>query len=398
MRRAVDRYRAFLREPDVARLLATAFVTRMPIGMVSLAMLMHLREITGSFAFAGTAVGGYLVGMAAAAPVVGRLVDRIGLARPLQVTGAMQPIALAAVLFAIPLALSRPAITVLAALAGMFSPPISSLTRTLWRHRFDRDDERKIAFSVDSLLVELNFTIGPALVAVLLTVGTPAIAFGAAWLFAAAAVPLFLRSPAPRYWKAERGGRRHLLGPLTEPRLLLVYATGSAFTFSFGLLEVGYPGFAAAQGAPALGGVLIAICSIGSAIGAFAYGAIHLPLPVERQLPRITALMIVPIAAHALVASPWLLATLAFVAGLLMAPALTALTLLVTHHAPARYAAEAFTWSTACVVASVGAGTAAGGALIQASGPPAAFALAAAGVVVASLLGLALQPAAIRVD
>jgi MFS family permease len=309
----------------------------------------------------------------------------------------VQPAALALVLFAGPLGLSRAAIAACAIAAGLFAPPISSLTRTLWRHRFDRDDERRIAFAADSILVELNFTLGPALVALLLTIGTPGVAFFVAWLFAAAAAPLFLRSPAPRWWKAERGAARHLLGPLTEPRLLLVYATTAAYTFAFGLLEVGYPGVATAQGTPALGGVLIAICSIGSAVGGFAYGGIAWTLPVERQLPRLTAAMVLPVAAHAFVASPWLLAPLAFVAGLLMAPALTAVTLLVTHHAPARYATEAFTWSTACVVASVGAGMAAGGALIQASGPPAAFALATAGVAAASVLGLALRPPAIRV-
>jgi len=397
MKHLFSRYGAFLGQPGVVRLLVTAFVARMPIGMVSLALLMHLRDLTSSFAFAGAVVGGYLVAMAAAAPAIGRLVDRRGLAIPLVVTGIVQPLALGAVLFAGPLGLSRANIAACAAIAGAFAPPISVLARTLWRHRFDGDDERRIAFSFDSVLVELNFTLGPALVALLLAVATPAAALGAAWLFVAAAAPLFLSSPAPKYWKRVHEAERHLLGPLTEPRLLVVYATTSAFTFAFGLLEVGYPGFAAAIGAPAAGGVLIAICSIGSAIGGLAYGGIQSTLPVERQLPRITALMVPPLAAHALVASPWLLAPLAFCAGLLMAPALTAVTILVSHHAPARYATEAFTWSTACIVSSVGAGMAAGGALIQAWGPAAAFGTAAASVVLASLLGLLLQPPAVRV-
>ena len=397
MRRLFAPYRSFLGQPGVVRLLATAFVARMPIGMMSLALLMHVRELTGSFAFAGAAVGGYLVAMAVAAPAIGRLVDRKGLAVPLVVTGVVEPLALAAILFAGPLELPRTIIAACAMVAGAFAPPISVLTRTLWRHRFDREEDRRIAFSFDSVLVELNFTVGPALVALLLAIATPAVALGAAWLFVAAAAPLFLCSPAPGYWKRVHEGQRHLLGPLTEPRLLLVYATTSAFTFAFGLLEVGYPGVAAAIGVPPAGGLLIAVCSIGSAIDGLAYGGIHWSRPVERQLPRITALMVLPLAAHALTVSPWLLAPLAFGAGLLMAPALTAVTILVSHHAPERYATEAFTWSTACVISSVGAGTAAGGALIQAWGPPAAFGAAAASVAVASLLGLRLQPPVIRV-
>ncbi|TMG84489.1 MAG: MFS transporter, partial [Betaproteobacteria bacterium] len=75
MRRFLTHYEAFFRHPDVPRLLAMALVMRMPVGMMSLAMLMHLRELSGSFAFAGGMVGTYLVAMAASAPVQGRVID-----------------------------------------------------------------------------------------------------------------------------------------------------------------------------------------------------------------------------------------------------------------------------------------------------------------------------------
>ena len=88
MRRFLTHYAAFFRHPDVPRLLAMALVMRMPVGMMSLAMLMHLRELSGSFAFAGGMVGTYLVAMAASAPVQGRLIDRYGPRGALLVTGA----------------------------------------------------------------------------------------------------------------------------------------------------------------------------------------------------------------------------------------------------------------------------------------------------------------------
>ena len=95
-------------------------------------------------------------------------------------------------------------------------------------------------------------------------------------------------------------------------------------------------------------------------------------------------------AAHAFGTSPWLLAPLALLAGLLIAPSITALIMLVTHNAPIRYATEAFTWSTTCIVSGIGAGTAVGGQLIEHTGPRGAFALAAASTVVAALLALPL--------
>jgi MFS family permease len=386
------RYRAFLRLPDTIALMAVALVARMPIGMLSLALLMHLRDIGGSFATAGALVGGYLVASALAAPVLGRIIDRRGPRGVLRVTGTVQPAMLLLILFARPLDLKLPAIAALAVVAGAFMPPISVLTRTLWRHRFGEGDDRHTAFSVDAVLVELNFTLGPALIALLLATTTPAAAFAAAVFFATIAAPLFLRSPAQRYWRRERAGvQRHLLGPLTDPRLLHVYAITLGLAFALGLLEVGYPGFATGVGAPALGGVLIAINSAASAVGGLAYGGLGLHTPVERQLPRMLALLAVPIALHAFVASPWLLVVPAIAAGLLIAPSLTAISMLVAKHAPARYATEAFTWSMTSIVTGIGAGMATGGLLLESRGPAAAFALGAASALACAVLALRLR-------
>ncbi|HEV3241461.1 MAG TPA: MFS transporter [Casimicrobiaceae bacterium] len=387
----LSHYREFFKLPGVRRLLVTALVARMPVGMMSLALLMHLRELSGSFAFGGGIVGTYFVAMAASAPIQGRLADRYGPRGILLATGIVQPVALGLLLFAAPLHLSLTAVAPLAAIAGAFMPPISVLTRTLWRHRFERAEDRRTAFAVDSVLIEINFTIGPALVGMALLFGTPALAFGITWVVAASAAPLFVLSGAQRYWKSSAHEVHHLLGPLTEPRLLIAYATSTALTFSFGMLEVGYPGFAARAGMPALGGALLAICSVGSALGGVAYGGMHFALPLERQLPRLLLLMAVPFGAHAFAASAWVLAPLAFVAGLMIAPALTALSLLVTQYAPARYATEAFTWMSTCILIGVGAGMAVGGQLIEAVGPWGAFASAAAGGVVAALVSLPLQ-------
>jgi len=391
MQRFLKRYAAFFRLPDVVRLLAVVLVARMPIGIMSLALLMHLRALSGSFAFAGGVVGGYMVAMACAAPVIGRIVDRRGPRGVLIVLGIAQPILLGLILFAEALRLPFSAIAPVAALTGAFAPPISTVTRTLWRHRFDDDEDRRTAFAIDTVMIEFNFTIGPALIAVILLFGTPQAALAVAWIFASCAVPLFLLSPAPRYFRVTRDVERHLLGPLTEPRLLLVYATTAALTFMFGMIEVGYPGFATGLGTPALGGALLAFCSIGSAVGGFAYGGMHFLAPVERQLSRFLLAMVPPLVLQAWVSSAWLFVLLAFCCGLLIAPSLTALTLLVTRRAPERYATEAFTWLSTCVVIGIGAGMAAAGQLVEAVGASSAFAGAAAACLIATLLSLSLR-------
>ena len=393
---AAARYRTFLREPDVRLLLATALVTRLPVGMLALSLLLHVRALTGSFATAGATVGLYLGASAVMAPILGRVVDRRGPAPVLIATGLLCPAALAVLLAAQPLDLSSQAMMAVAVIAGAFLPPISVLTRTMWRYRFDDARERMLAFSIDGVLIELAFTVGPMLVAVLLAIGSATWAFAAAVGFATIAVPVFAWSPALKYWKRSRDEQRHLLGPLTEPRLLVVYLATFLFTFCLGLTEVGYPGYAAWLDAPALAGVLLAINSLGSAVGGLTYGAAHLRMQPDRQMTLILAAMAVPVAAQAALGSVWGIGALAFVAGTLIAPVFALSAMLVTTIAPPRYATEAFTWTSTCIVSGVGAGQALGGRLLEGPGYPAVFALAGAAALAAALVASTLTTRRLR--
>ncbi len=389
----VARYRAFFALPDVARLVAMALFARMPLGTQGLALLLHVRALSGSFAVAGLTVGTYLAATAVAAPLVGRIVDRIGPRTPLMITGVVCPLALMVLLAARPLHLAPALIYLTAAVAGAFAPPVTVLTRTLWRHRFDGNaDAQRTAFAVDSVLVELAFTLGPALVALLVALADATAAFAMAVGFATLAVPVFLASPATRYWRLEPGAERRLLGPLTAPRLLVVYATTGLLTVSLGLLEVGYPGYAAATGVTALAGVLLAVNSIGSAIGGLAYGGVRVPLAIERHLRGSLLLLALAIATQALAPGAWTLGVLAFVAGLFIAPSLIAVTMLVTANAPPRYATEAFTWSATCVVTGLGTGMALGGALVERFDARAVFLASALAALLSSAVALALRP------
>jgi MFS family permease len=389
VKRFLNKYVEFVRQPDVARLLLVALVTRMPVGMVGFAMLMFLRDSLGDFALAGSAVGINLVAMAAAAPVIGRLVDRRGPRGLLFVTGTVQPLALLATLASAKLGLPFAAIAACAGLAGAFASPITTLTRTTWRHRFEREEDRRTAFALDSVMIEINFTLGPAIVAILLATLGATVAFAIAIASVVVAFAVFLASPALRYFK--RGSpsvERHLLGPLTEPRLLLVFVAIFGLTLCFGLLEVGYPAYATALAAPALGGVLLAVNSLGSALGGAIYGGLHFRMPVERQFACAMGLMAIPVFLHAAVAAPLAFAVVAFFAGALISPSITAQSVLVSRLAPAHYATEAFTWSSTFIVSGIGAGMALGGYLVETTGLRSAFATGGAVVTTMAMLAL----------
>lgn len=397
MKRIATKYVEFVRQPDVARILGVALLSRMPIGMVGFSMLMFLREVMGNFALAGAAVGVNFVAMALAAPVIGRLIDMIGPRAPLLVTAAVQPLALAGVWWSAANAWPFAAIAFFAALSGAFASPITTLTRTIWRHRFEREEDRRTAFALDAVTIELNFTLGPALVAAMLaTVGTRT-AFAVSIAVVVFSMMIYMGSGVLALFRRVEAAERHLLGPLTEPRLWLVFVATFGLTFCFGILEVGYPAFATFLAAPALGGLLLAINSLGSAVGGMAYGGMHFRAPIERQFAVAMALMAVPLFLHAVFLQPAAFAVVAFLAGALIAPSITAQSVLVSRLAPAKYATEAFTWSSSFILAGIGAGMAAGGALVETAGLRPAF--AAGGLVMtamALLVLLALEPRGMR--
>jgi len=371
--RFLEKYVAFIRQPDVAKLLLVALLSRMPVGMGGFALLMFLRENLGDYARAGTAVGVQLVALAAAAPIMGRLIDRVGGRIPLIVTGTLQPLALLSILWATLAHMPYAVILGCAALSGIFATPITTLTRTAWRHRFQSEDDRRTAFALDAVMIEINFTIGPAIIAAILATAGATVAFATVIGFVVASVFIFFFSPALRYFKRGEPVERHMLGPLTEPRLLLVFISTFGLTMAFGLIEVGYPAFGTALAAPALAGILLSVNSIGSAIGGAIFGGLHLKMRIERQLATTMGLMSIPLMLHAIFQQPMVFGVVAFFCGLFIAPSIASQSVLVSRLAPAKYAAEAFTWSSCFIVSGLGAGMALGGLLVETTGLRSAF-------------------------
>ena len=361
----------------------------MPVGMMGLSMVMYLRESLGNFKVAGIVLGIYFFAMAIAAPVQGRIIDRIGPLLPLRITGVMEPVAfgffIAALWWHWPIA----TVFIFATLMGIFSPPITVLTRTLWRHRFQSDADRRMAFSVDSVLMEMNFTIGPALMGAILAFSNPRAAIVTAWVVLSLSIIAFLRSPALKYWQQEPPTERHLLGPLTEPKLILLFITVFGLTTACGLLEVGYPAYATALATPAFAGLLLALNSLGSAIGGAIYGGLHIKMSVERQFSLLLALFAAPLMLHGVIDNQLGFAVIAFVAGFTISPAFAAQTLMVSRLAPAKYATEAFTWAATFIVCGLGAGMAAAGSLSETVHVKAPFVVA--GLLMLSMAALALM-------
>jgi MFS family permease len=378
MRRFYQPYLDFLKLPDVAPLFLVAALSRMPVSMTALAMTLFLRVTLGDFAQAGTVVGCYFFAMALVAPVLGRVIDRFGPRWPLLVTGWLQPLVLTGVLVAAAQQRGFAVVLTAAVLAGLLPPPITILTRTLWRHRFSSEHERRLAYSLDSVMTELNFTLGPALVGLLVAFTSATVAMVVAIVCNFLAFLLFSNSRALVYWQQDAGGERHWLGPLTDGRLVGYFCLGFGLTFCIGLLEVGYPAYALALASPGLAGLLLALNGFGSALGGVLYGSWQSKQSVEQQYALALTALILPFMLHALLPQLPLFIAVAFFGGFAIAPALTSLTLMTTRRVPALYATEALTWSATFIISGLGIGMGMGGYLIETLALPTMFWLGAA--------------------
>lgn len=375
------RYAAVLRTPFVLRLLGTALLARAPIGVNGLAIVLFIRAESGSFATAGGVAGAYAVGAAGVAPFLGRVVDRSGAPR------VLIPLALAhGVLLALLVALGLSGAATLALLAvgflaGAAIPPVGSVLRALWPGLMEgQADLVTTAYALDAVVIEVSFVLGPVIVGLAAAYASPQLALLVAIVLVIAGTVAFCTVAPVRGYRprddadADTGGR---LGALRSAGVRTLILTTLPIGFCVGAAEVTFPAFGESLGEPALAGPLIAIWSLGSAIGGLVYGAHGHRLPVRTAYLR--TLAVIPLVTLPLVlpSSFAAMAPLALLSGIAIAPLIAAGSQLVGEIAPQGALTEAYTWPLTALVGGVAAGNAAAGVIVSEAGWREAFLAAA---------------------
>ena len=391
---ALRQYLGVWQMPGGRVLLIVGILARLGIGMTPLALLLLVQETTGRYAPAGLAGGIYALAGAAVSPVAGRLADRIGPSPILLATAVLHPLGLVGLLLvARGGEAALPLIFVMSALAGATYPPLTAAIRRAWTDVTEvgtgQHQLRVAAMAAETSLFELVFVLGPMLVAAFV-VGThhPA----SALIFAAVATSVgtawIARLPVMRHWARHDAEATRGLGPLRVsgfPALLLcVAALGTAF----GAAGVMVPAYASHHGGgDGLGGVLLGIWAMGSAIGGIWFGTRRPAMALPRQFAWGLAAVSATFLVMAAMPNPWALGAVLVIGGATIAPALTVENNLVGRLAPAAMLNEAYTWVITVSVAGSAAGGAVAGAIVdQPGGLPWAFVFAAGVLVVAALI------------
>jgi hypothetical protein len=277
-------------------------------------------------------------------------------------------------------------------LTGATLPTVSSVLRSAYATLLARDRHLiPSAFAVEAVITEAIFIVGPLTTAALtwlvsaaaaLVVSAATVVVGTSWFLAELPAELAER-------RAPDARERHWAGALRSPGLQTIVIAMVPVGFSFGAIEVMLPAFADAEGNRQFAGVLIAIWSLGSAVGGILYGARPRLMPLRAMHLWAAAFLPVGMAVLALATSPLAMAFLVVLAGLPIAPLIATRNELAGVVAVPGSETEAFTWPLTALVSGVSLGAAAAGALADGPGWRAAVVAAVAASMVGALVSVA---------
>ncbi len=387
---SLERYAALFNEADLRRSILASLVGRLPIGISGLALLLLVQAREASFTNAGLVTSAYLAGLAGIAPIVGRLIDRLGPRPVLLLAGLAYPIVLLALVSALNRGAPLPVVLVLSFAAGATLPQITTCMRTLYRRRLQDDALLVAALSLDSVIIETIFILGPMLVAFVVATASPDLAVLLGALCAAVGALIITRTPALTVWPIEHRAHRSPLGALQHAAFRKLLTILLCYAAVFGLVDIAVATYAYDIQQPALAGVILGVMSIGSAAGGLAYGSRPWHLPLTRQFAWSLVVMGVSIVPMAFTTHPAILSLFAIASGVTMSPPLIIQSTMVAKTMPSTQMAEAFTWVTTAMLCGVGLGFAFGGLAAETMGATAVFLLAAAITIVTGLLARAM--------
>ena len=379
-------YRRVLAVPGVTRLTLIGVVARIPHTAMGLVLTVHVTQTMGrGYATAGLLVAALTIGMALGAPWRGRSVDRLGVRR------ALLPSVLAElVLWTATPWLPLPWLLAAVVVAGAMGLPVFTVVR-LALSVMVPDEQRRTAFALDSVAVELSFMVGPALgvlVAVHLSTTVALIAIGVCE--ALAGLALMAADPPTRSadvpdaqdpGPAARPGRPKV--PVTAAMVAVLGATAGATVVLSGT-DVSILATLREGGHLESTGLVLGVWAFASLLGGLVYGLL------PRSVPPLVLLMALGVltAPVGFATTPLTLGLAVLAAGFLCAPVVTATAEVVTELVPEAVRGEAMGWHGSALTTGVALGAPIAGAAIDHVAPWAGFTVVGVTGVVLALAGL----------
>jgi len=375
-------YARVLRVPGVRDLYWLALVARIPVTAAPIALTLRVAlGLHKGFAEAGLVAAAVALGMACGAPLLGHLVDRRGARTVLIITTVSQ-----AVFWTLAGRLPYEWLAPAAFVGGSLSVPVFSLIRQSLAALLPERD-RQAGMSLDSMSVELSYSIGPALGVVAVTrLGSSAamLAIGAAVVIAGIGLicfdPSTTRRPeapaTPVVTDDLRGGAELVEIPLSAsstrwltPMVIAALLAASGATLTLSGTDIALTASMRAFGHVDLLGLVVAAWAFASLVGGFIYGTMSKrwdPLLLLVLLASLTVLMV-------LAGSWWALLLLTLPSGLFCAPLISSTVEVIAGSVPPERRGRALGVHTSALMLGNAAGAPLTGAVIDRASPSVGF-------------------------
>jgi MFS family permease len=362
--------------PTARAIAISTFLARLPKAMVPIAVVYFIHAVTGSYLLAGTVTAVIAIGDAATAPLQGRLVDRFGRGVVLIPSSILYAVGLLGLIVAARAErVSNLAVIACGAVVGIAFPPVSSAVKTVWALITADEARLAAAYTVESLIQQVLFLVGPLVVSGFLLAGSSSLPLAVAAVLTVLGTVAFTRISrqfASRSVPRARGAKGAIRSRLVRDLIATTWLQG----LLFGILPIALPLLASVAGTPPAGAWLLTALAVGGLLGTF--GSISPTSDVQSALARYARLIArfaVPMVLLAAVGQfstpatiPLALCVL-LAAGCFLTPIAASSYLIVGTATPADQRNEAFAWLSTAQACGSAAGSAIAGLTAERSGP-----------------------------
>lgn len=376
-------YRDLFTAPGTGYFAVAGLLARIPLPMAGIGIITLISQQSGGYALAGAISATFVLTYALLSPRISRYVDRYGQYRVLPAATAISVTGFLILIACSHLNVANWVLFFGAFLAG-FMPSMSAMVRARWTALYRGQPRLQTAYSLETVLDELTFIVGPPL-----SIGLSIALFPQAGLLLTALL-LFLGVIA---LVIQRGTEPPVLAPscsqigsgsvirMASVRLLALLMV--AMGVIVGTVDIVSVAYAGQLGHPAAASLVLSAYAVGSCLSGLLYGSLKLKTPLHRLLwlgGLATATTTVPLI---LVTNLTALAAAVLVAGFFFAPTMIVAMSLIERQVAESQLTEGMTWLLAGLNVGVALGAAIAGQVVDSSGPRVGFYVAlCAGILV----------------
>ncbi|MDP9800189.1 MFS family permease [Arcanobacterium wilhelmae] len=333
--------------------------------MVVIGNLTLITVTTGSVATASITSAALAIANGIGQPVTGRLSDKLGQRWPLLIASLLNALFCVVHVYAATAGAPVSLLVALAALIGVTTAPVGALARVRWYHLAKRPPQLAAALSWESMIDEMGFVLGPALVGILSSMISPYLPLIiSATLAATCGVGFALSKNAVGPQIDTATGSSPSTAAVAKAVLVCLIGMAALGMF-FGSTQTSTTAAANAMGNESLAGLIYAALGFGSAITSI--GAVALPDTFSLRARIMTGGIGLAVGAIgcSFAQNFWQLAILIFLTGMAIGPASVALFTLAGELSPQGGDALAVTLLGAINILGVATANAITGQLVE---------------------------------